>query len=110
MSSVVSFHSWSRINKKPSSLTLVRKVVTQAENKLWWRIAVLENKSLGNLTLVDKPRPDLKVGFARHDLDIIFLGYRPFKVLLAFASLEGTKLGISLAVVPCKRNLLLLDE
>lgn len=92
------------------SLTLICEVVTQAEHKLWCCIAVFKNQSLGNLTFVDEPWADFKVGLACHDLDIVLLSYGLLEVLLALACLEGAKLGISLAVMPGKCNLLLLDE
>jgi hypothetical protein len=91
-------------------LTFVCEVVSQAEDELWWRIAVLEDESLCDLALVDKPWADFEIGLAGHDLDIVFLSYGPLKLLLAFACLERSEFRIRLSVVPCKCDLLLLDE
>lgn len=91
-------------------LTFVCEVVSQAEDELWWRIAVLEDEALCNLTLVDKPWADFEVGLAGHNLNIVFLSYGPLELLLALACLERSEFRIRLSVVPCKCDLLLLDE
>lgn len=91
-------------------LTFVGEIITQAEDKLRWRIAVLEDESLRDLTLVDEPWADFEVGLAGHDLDIVFLSYGPLELLLALACLERSEFRIGLSVMPCKCDLLLLDE
>lgn len=95
------------------TLTLVRKVIAQAEDELGClarSIAILQNKSLRNFALVDESRANLKISFSRHDFDIILLGDSPFKMLLTFPRLECAIFGISSSIVPCQRNLFALDE
>jgi hypothetical protein len=93
--------------------TFVREVVTQAEDKLRrfsWLIAIVQNKPLRNFAFVDEARTNFKVGFASHNLNVVLLSHRPLQLLLALASLVGAVLWIRSPIMPCKSNLLALNE
>lgn len=93
--------------------TFICEVVAHAKNKLR-RIAatfaVVLYKRLRDLALVHEPRANFKIGFTRHDLDVVLLCDSPLEMLLALTRLERTVFGIRSPVVPRQGNLLAFDE
>ena len=74
-------------------------VVTGAENKLC--VSVVVKDTFHNLALVDSERADFKILLAEQNLDGEIVGCGEIlKMRLAFFRLEGTVVGVAVAVVP----------